>query len=109
VPTLKLALERRARVLVMSHLGRPKEGIFDAKQSLAPVAEELGRLLGRQVPLKYRWLDGVEVADGKVLLCENVRFAVEEETDDPKLARKMAALCDVFVMDAFGGMSRCQD
>ena len=108
VPTLKLALERRARVLVMSHLGRPKEGVFDAKQSLAPVAEELGRLLGRQVPLKYPWLDGVEVADGELVLCENVRFEVGEEADDPKLARKMAALCDVFVMDAFGTAHRAQ-
>jgi phosphoglycerate kinase len=108
VPTLKLALERRARVLVMSHLGRPKEGVFDAKQSLAPVAEELGRLLGRQVPLRYPWLDGVEVADGELVLCENVRFEVGEEADDPKLARKMAALCDVFVMDAFGTAHRAQ-
>jgi phosphoglycerate kinase len=108
LPTLKLALERRARVLVMSHLGRPKEGVFDAKQSLAPVAQELGRLLGRQVPIKYPWLGGVEVAPGELVLCENVRFEVGEEADDPQLARKMAALCDIFVMDAFGTAHRAQ-
>ena len=108
LPTLRLALERRARVLVMSHLGRPKEGVFDSSQSLAPVAKELGRLLGRQVSLKYPWLDGVEVAPGELVLCENVRFEVGEEADDPKLARKMAALCDVFVMDAFGTAHRAQ-
>ena len=108
LPTLKFALERRARVLVMSHLGRPKEGVFDASQSLAPVAKELGRLLGREVPLKYPWLGGIEVAPGELVLCENVRFEVGEEADDPKLARKMAALCDVFVMDAFGTAHRAQ-
>jgi phosphoglycerate kinase len=108
VPTLKLALEQRARVLVMSHLGRPKEGVFDAKQSLAPVAEALGGLLGRQVPLKYPWLDGVEVAPGELVLCENVRFEAGEEANDPQLARRMAALCDVFVMDAFGTAHRAQ-
>jgi len=108
LPTLRAALEAGARVLVMSHLGRPKEGKFDPEQSLAPVAAKLGELLGRTVPLAKDWLDGVDVAPGELVLCENVRFAVGEKADDPALAKRMAALCDVFVMDAFGTAHRAQ-
>jgi phosphoglycerate kinase len=108
LPTLRRALDAGARVLVMSHLGRPKEGKFDAAASLAPVAAKLGELLGRDVPLARDWLDGVDVAPGDLVLCENVRFNVGEEADDPKLAKRMAALCDVFVMDAFGTAHRAQ-
>ncbi len=108
LPTLRAALEAGARVLVMSHLGRPKEGKFDPEQSLAPVAAKLGELLGRTVPLAKDWLDGVDVAPGELVLCENVRFAVGEKADDPALAKRMGALCDVFVMDAFGTAHRAQ-
>ena len=108
LPTLKLALDAGARVMVMSHLGRPKEGKPDPAASLAPVAAKLGELLGRKVPLAAKWLDGVEVAPGELVLCENVRFNVGEEADDDGLAKRMAALCDVFVMDAFGTAHRAQ-
>jgi phosphoglycerate kinase len=108
LPTLRAALEAKARVLVMSHLGRPKEGKRDPAASLAPVATKLGELLGRKVPLAANWLGGVDVAPGELVLCENVRFEVGEEADDDRLARRMAALCDVFVMDAFGTAHRAQ-
>ncbi|HZL92847.1 MAG TPA: phosphoglycerate kinase, partial [Vicinamibacterales bacterium] len=108
VPTLRAALAAGARVMVMSHLGRPKEGKPDPSQSLAPVAAKLGELLGQAVPLVSDWLSGVDVAPGALVLCENVRFEVGEEADDPALAKRMAALCDVFVMDAFGTAHRAQ-
>jgi phosphoglycerate kinase len=108
VPTLRAALDAGARVMVMSHLGRPKEGKPDAAHSLAPVAAKLGEVLQRDVPLAARWLDGVDVAPGEIVLCENVRFNVGEEADDAALAKRMAALCDVFVMDAFGTAHRAQ-
>jgi phosphoglycerate kinase len=108
LPTLKLALDSGARVMVMSHLGRPKEGKPDPQASLAPVAAKLGELLGRKVPLAVTWLDGVEVEPGQLVLCENVRFNVGEEADDDGLSKRMAALCDVFVMDAFGTAHRAQ-
>jgi phosphoglycerate kinase len=108
LPTLRAALAAGARVMVMSHLGRPKEGKPDPAASLAPVAAKLGELLGRKVPLAASWLDGVEVAPGELVLCENVRFNVGEEADDDGLAKRMAALCDVFVMDAFGTAHRAQ-
>jgi phosphoglycerate kinase len=108
VPTLRAALENKARVMVMSHLGRPKEGVFDAAQSLAPVATTLSELLGRRVPLVRDWLAGVDVPPGEIALFENVRFEKGEEADDPALAKRMAALCDVFVMDAFGTAHRAQ-
>jgi len=108
LPTLRAALEQGARVLVMSHLGRPKEGSFDAAFSMAPVAARLGELLGRGVPLVREWLGGVELAPGEIALCENVRFLEGEKKNDPSLARRMAALCDVFVMDAFGTAHRAQ-
>ena len=108
LPTLRAALEAGARVMVMSHLGRPKEGKPDPAASLAPVAAKLGELMGRKVPLAADWLDGVDVAPGELVLCENVRFLVGEEADDEGLAKRMAALCDVFVMDAFGTAHRAQ-
>ena len=108
LPTLRAALDAGARVMVMSHLGRPKEGKADPAASLAPVAAKLGELLGRKVPLAADWLDGVDVAPGELVLCENVRFNVGEEADDEGLAERMAALCDVFVMDAFGTAHRAQ-
>ena len=108
VPTLKAALDAGARVMVMSHLGRPKAGQPDPALSLAPVAEALGPLLGRKVPLVTDWLDGVEVAPGDIVLCENVRFQPGEKQDDPALGKRLAALCDVFVMDAFGTAHRAE-
>jgi phosphoglycerate kinase len=108
LPTLKAALDAGARVLVMSHLGRPKEGKPDPAASLQPVADKLGQLLGKKVPLAAKWLDGVDVAPGELVLCENVRFNVGEEADDDALSKRMAALCDVFVMDAFGTAHRAQ-
>jgi phosphoglycerate kinase len=108
LPTLRAALDAGARVLVMSHLGRPKAGKPDPKSSLAPVATKLAELLGRKVPLATSWLDGVDVKPGELVLCENVRFEIGEEEDDDKLAQRMAKLCDVFVMDAFGTAHRAQ-
>ena len=108
LPTIRLALEKGAAVMLMSHLGRPKEGEFDPQFSLAPVAEHLAGLLGQPVRLAREWLDGVEAAPGEVVLCENVRFNPGEKKDDEALARRMAALCDVFVMDAFGTAHRAQ-
>ena len=108
LPTLRLAIERGARVLVMSHLGRPMEGLRDPSLSLAPVAKRLSELLQRPVRLADDWLDGVEAAPGEVVLLENVRFNKGEKGDDEGLARRMAALCDVFVMDAFGTAHRAE-
>mgnify|MGYP002814141156 FL=1 len=108
LPTLQLAIDRGARVLVMSHLGRPKEGVRDPALSLAPVAARLSLLLGRPVRLVGDWLDGVEAAPGEIVLLENVRFNKGEKADDEGLARRMAALCDVFVMDAFGTAHRAE-
>ena len=108
LPTIQLALAAGARVLVMSHLGRPEEGRPTPELSLAPVAARLSELLGRKVPLVSDWLGGVEVAPGEAVLLENVRFNVGEKADSPELARRMAALCDVFVMDAFGTAHRAE-
>jgi phosphoglycerate kinase len=108
LPTLRAASAQHARVLVMSHLGRPKEGVYSASCSLAPVAERLGELLGRSVRLAKDWLDGVDVEPGEIVLCENVRFEIGEKANAPELARRMANLCDVFVMDAFGTAHRAQ-
>ena len=108
LPTLRLALEQGAAVMVMSHLGRPKEGVWSAADSLAPVAARLAELLGRPVPLVRAYLDGVQVAPGDIVLLENCRMNVGEGKDDEALARKYAALCDVFVMDAFGTAHRAQ-
>ena len=108
LPTLRAARDAGACVMVMSHLGRPKEGKPDPKASLKPVAAKLSELLGTEVPLVERWLDGVDVKPGEIVLCENVRFNVGEEADDDQLSKRMAALCDVFVMDAFGTAHRAQ-
>jgi phosphoglycerate kinase len=108
VPTLKAALQARARVLVLSHLGRPKEGEFDPKSSLAPVAKALSEALGQPVPLISQWLDGVEIQPGQIALAENVRFLRGEDINDPVLAKRMASQCDVFVMDAFATAHRAQ-
>jgi len=108
LPTLRTALERGARVIVMSHLGRPREGEFDPALSLEPVAARLSELLGRKVPLVRDWLDGVEVARGEAVLLENVRFNKGEKKDAEDLARRMAALCDIYVMDAFGTAHRAE-
>ncbi|MFC5570076.1 phosphoglycerate kinase [Lysobacter yangpyeongensis] len=109
IPTLQLALEKGAAVMVMSHLGRPKEGVWTAEDSLAPVAKRLGELLGREVPLVRDWLDGgFEVKPGELVLLENCRMNVGEGKDDEALSKKYAALCDVFVMDAFGTAHRAQ-
>jgi phosphoglycerate kinase len=108
LPTLKSALDRRARVLVMSHLGRPKEGERDAALTLAPVARALSTLLGKPVRFVEDWIGGVEAAPGEVVLLENVRFLKGEKKDDEALAKRMAALCDVFVMDAFGTAHRAE-
>jgi phosphoglycerate kinase len=108
LPTLKLALDKGAAVMVTSHLGRPKEGQWSAEDSLAPVAKRIGELLGRDVPLIRDWLDGVDVAPGELVLLENCRMNVGEGKDDEDLAKKYAALCDVYVMDAFGTAHRAQ-
>lgn len=108
LPTIKTALSSNAAVMLMSHLGRPVEGEYDEALSLQPVANQLEMLLDRKVRLVKDWVDGVEVAPGEVVLLENVRFLVGEKADDDALAKKMAALCDVFVMDAFGTAHRAQ-
>jgi phosphoglycerate kinase len=108
LPTIRLALAAGARVMLMSHLGRPEEGKPSAEFSLAPVAARLSELLGRKVPLVTDWLGGVTVAPGEAVLLENVRFNKGEKKDSEELARKMAALCDVFVMDAFGTAHRAE-
>ncbi len=108
VPTIVKALDAGAAVMVMSHLGRPTEGEFDDASSLKPVAEKLSTLLGKPVRLEKDWLEGVSVAAGEVVLCENVRFNVGEKKNSDELGKKMAALCDIFVMDAFGTAHRAQ-
>ncbi len=108
LPTIKLALEKGAAVMVMSHLGRPTEGQAEDKFSLQPVADYLSQALGQTVVLKTHWLNGVEVNAGEVVLLENVRFNVGEKANSDDLAKQMAALCDVFVMDAFGTAHRAQ-
>jgi len=107
LPTVLSALEMGAQVMLMSHLGRPVEGQYDDSLSLQPVADHLSGLLGQSVRLERDWLDGVAGGDG-VVLCENVRFNVGEKANDDALAKKMASLCDVFVMDAFGTAHRAQ-
>ena len=108
LPTIRLALEKGAAVMVTSHLGRPKEGVWSEEDSLAPVAARLSELLGREVPLVRDWVDGVQVAPGQVVLLENCRMNVGEGKDDEALSKKYAALCDVYVMDAFGTAHRAQ-
>lgn len=108
LPTIKAALDANAAVMLVSHLGRPTEGVPDEKFSMQPVADYLCEALGRDVPLVKDWIDGVEVEAGEVVLLENVRFLMGEKACDEALARNMAALCDIFVMDAFGTAHRAQ-
>ena len=108
MPTIEQAMKAGAKTMLMSHLGRPEEGVYDEKYSLAPVAAHLSGLLGKEVRLVKDWLDGVELADGEVVICENVRFNKGEGKNDDALSKKMAAICDVYVMDAFGTAHRAQ-
>src|SRR5579863_3295462 len=108
LPTLRSAMQQGAHVIVLSRLGRPQEGKFESEFSLAPVAVKLTELLGKPVPLVKNWLSGVELAPGSAVLCENVRYNKGEKQDQEGLARQMAALCDVFVMDAFGTAHRAE-
>ena len=108
VPAIEMALQAGAAVMVTSHLGRPTEGAFKPEDSLAPVAKRLSELLGRDVPLLANWVDGVTVAPGQVVLLENCRVNVGEKKNKEELARKLAALCDIFVNDAFGTAHRAE-
>ena len=108
VPGIRLALDKGAAVMVTSHLGRPKEGAFDPKDSLAPIAKRLGEILGFEIRLLANWVDGVAVKPGEVVLLENCRFNVGEKADDEALSKKVAALCDVYVNDAFGTAHRAE-
>ena len=108
LPTIRHALDGGAAVIILSHLGRPTEGEWEEQFSLAPVARHLSVLLGQNVSLVDKWLDGVAAEPGQIVMCENVRFNVGEKKNDPELSKKMAALCDVFVMDAFGSAHRAQ-
>ena len=108
VPAIELALKAGAAVMVTSHLGRPTEGEFKPEDSLAPVAKRLGELLGREVKLVSNWVDGVDVAPGQVVLLENCRLNKGEKKNNEELAKKLAALCDIFVHDAFGTAHRAE-
>jgi phosphoglycerate kinase len=108
LPTLQYALEQGAAVMVMSHLGRPVEGEYDVSLSLAPVAQALTDALGVNVALVRDWIDHIDIQPGQIVLCENVRFLTGEKKSAPELSQKMAALCDIFVMDAFGTAHRAQ-
>jgi len=108
VPCIRLALDAGAAVMVTSHLGRPTEGEFRPEDSLAPVARRLSELLGRDVPLVANWVDGVDVKPGQVVLLENCRVNKGEKKNNPELAKKLAALCDIFVNDAFGTAHRAE-
>ncbi len=108
LPTIEFALNAGAAVMLMSHIGRPTEGEYNPEYSLQPVAEHLAALLNKPVRLEKDWLDGIEINAGEVVLCENVRFNVGEGKNNDELGKKMAVLCDVFVMDAFGTAHRAQ-
>jgi len=108
LPTIKMALQLGTKVMVMSHLGRPQEGVYDEQFSLAPVADYLGAKLQCHVRLQKDWLHGVDINDGELVMLENCRFNVGEKANDDVLAKKMAALCDVYVNDAFGTAHRAQ-
>lgn len=108
LPTIQHALSAGAAVMLMSHLGRPEEGVYSEESSLKPVAEHLAGLLGKPVRLEKDWIDGIEIQPGEVVLCENVRFNKGEGKNNADLGKKMAALCDIFVMDAFGTAHRAQ-
>ncbi len=102
LPTIKHALEAGARLMLMSHRGRPVEGQFTEEDSMRPIANQLASLLGKEVELVADYFDGVDVEPGEVVLFENIRCNVGEKSDDPELAKKLASLCDIFVNDAFG-------
>jgi phosphoglycerate kinase len=108
LPTIRYAIDQRAKVFILSHLGRPTEGVYEEQYSLAPVAVRLSDLLGQPVPLRKEWLSALDCPAGSAVLCENVRFNPGEKKDSELLARQMAALCDVFVMDAFGTAHRAE-
>ncbi len=108
LPTIQKALEQGGAVILLSHLGRPKEGQYDEAFSLRPVADHLAELIGQPVRFEQQWLDGFDIQPGEIVLCENVRFNVGEKTNNEALSRQMAALCDVFVMDAFATAHRAQ-
>ena len=108
IPAIQYALDKGAAVMVTSHLGRPTEGAFKPRDSLAPIAKRMSELLGRDVPLIAHWIDGVTVASGNVVLLENCRVNIGEKKNDDALAKKMAALCDVYVNDAFGTAHRAE-
>src|SRR6202161_3323159 len=108
VPTIRYAIDQHAKVFILSHLGRPTEGVYDEQFSLAPVAARPSDLLGEPVALRRDWLAGVDCPPGSAVLCENVRFNPGEKKDSELLARQMASLCDVFVMDAFGTAHRAE-
>ncbi len=108
LPTIKHAMDAGAKVMIMSHLGRPTEGEYAEEYSLKPVADHLAHLLGKEVRLVKDWLNGVEIAEGEVVVCENVRFNKGEGENDETLSKQMATLCDVYVMDAFGTAHRAQ-
>src|ERR1700741_1219448 len=106
LPTIRYALDQHAKVFILSHLGRPEEGVYEEQFSLAPVAAKLSELLGKPVPLRKDWLSGVDTPAGSAVLLENVRFNKGEKKDKEDLAKQMASLCDVFVVDAFGTAHR---
>ena len=106
LPTLELILKAGGRILIVTHLGRPKEGVYDEKFSLAPVSDCLTRLLGKNVPLIKNWINGIDFGTHNIVLCENVRFEKGEKANDDDLARRMAALCQVYVNDAFATAHR---
>lgn len=108
LPTIEYALKQNAAVILMSHLGRPTESVFDAQLSLQPIAEKLSALLSKPVRFISHWIDGIEINPGEIVLCENVRFLKGEKACDETLSKKMAALCDVFVMDAFATAHRAE-
>lgn len=108
LPTIQAALSKGAAVMLMSHLGRPEEGVYSEESSMKPVADHLSKLLEKPVRLEKDWLEGIDIQPGEVVLCENVRFNKGEGKNNPDLGKKMAGLCDVFVMDAFGTAHRAQ-
>lgn len=108
IPTIEHCLRKNARVMILSHLGRPTEGQYDTKYSLKPVADQLGHLLGQPLRFEHDWLDGVKVAAGEVVMLENARFNPGEKNNDVSLAKRIAALCDIFVMDAFATAHRAE-
>ncbi len=108
IPTIQLALKQNAKIILISHLGRPKEGVIDPELTLAPIAKRLAELLNHPVRFVENWIDGVDVAAGEIVLGENARFLPGEKENNPDLAKKMAALCDIFVMDAFGTAHRAE-